>query len=278
MKSNGNFTAFRKAVLISAVCAAIAAVAVCIFNAFDLWNKLRDVDALAEWINSKGSLSILVYAALVFCSVIFLPVPSTVMNYLATVLFDKAWVTFLVTTAATLIGSFICYFLGKIFGKRIVIWLAGKEKTEKYSRIINENGKPLIVVMLLLPFFPDDVICLLAGASSISLPFFAIACIIARPVMIAVVSFLGKSATDAMNSWGLPVGIAVVAVIIAVTVLFVVLNFRRKKRKGVNSSSGYMAEVADSEAEKRGCGGTECSDGNLCGGNSSGVRKGNSDR
>lgn len=234
MKGNGNFTAFRKAVLIAAICSAIAAVAVCLFNAFGLWDKLRDVDALAAWINSKGSLSILVYAAFVLCSVLFLPVPSTVMNYLAAVLFDKAWVTFLVTTAATLVGSFICYFLGKVFGKRIVIWLAGKEKAKKYSRVVNENGKPLIVAMLLLPFFPDDVICLLAGASGIGFAFFAVACILARPVMIAVVSFLGKSATEAMDSWGLPVGIAIVALIILATVLFTVFNFRRKSGKNAH--------------------------------------------
>lgn len=236
MKSNGNFTAFRKAVLIAAICSAIAAVAVCLFNAFGLWDKLRDVDALAAWINSKGSLSILVYAAFVLCSVLFLPVPSTVMNYLAAVLFDKAWITFLITTAATLVGSFICYFLGKIFGKRIVIWLAGKEKAEKYSRVVNENGKPLIFAMLLLPFFPDDVICLLAGASGIGFAFFAVACIIARPVMIAVVSFLGKSATEAMDSWGLPVGIAIVALIILATMLFTVFNFRRKSGKNGNKN------------------------------------------
>ena len=205
---------------------------------------------------TKGSLSILVYAAFVLCSVLFLPVPSTVMNYLAAVLFDKAWVTFLVTTAATLVGSFICYFLGKIFGKRIVIWLAGKEKAEKYSRVVNENGKPLIFAMLLLPFFPDDVICLLAGASGIGFAFFAVACIIARPVMIAVVSFLGKSATEAMDSWGLPVGIAIVALIIVATVLFTVFNFRRKSGKSAHDDKLHRAsEHTDSKASNAGTGG-----------------------
>ena len=90
--------------------------------------------------------------------------------------------------------------------------------------------------MLLLPFFPDDVICLLVGASGIGFAFFAVACIIARPVMIAVVSFLGKSATEAMDSWGLPVGIAIVALIILATVLFTVFNFRRKSGKNGNKN------------------------------------------
>ena len=82
MKYNGteNFTAFRKAVLIAAVCSAVVAAAVCVFNAFDLWEKLRDVEWMSEWINSKGAFAIPVYALLVLCSVIFLPIPSTVMN------------------------------------------------------------------------------------------------------------------------------------------------------------------------------------------------------
>lgn len=239
MKYNGteNFTAFRKAVLIAAVCSAVVAAAVCVFNAFDLWEKLRDVEWMSEWINSKGAFAIPVYALLVLCSVIFLPIPSTVMNYVATVLFEHAWATFLVTTAATLAGSFICYFLGRVFGKRIVIWLAGKEKTEKYSRIINENGKFLFVMMLLLPFFPDDVISLLAGASNVSLPFFSIATVLARPVMIAVVSFLGKSATDAMDTWGIPVAIAVIVVVIAAAVLLIVFKIKRKKKKSSGSTA-----------------------------------------
>lgn len=233
------FNLFRKAVITVAVCVTVIAVSACIFNALDLWGKLSDYQALSEWINSKGKFSILIYAVLVFCSVIFLPIPSTVMNYIATVLFDNAWVTFLVTAAATIAGSFVCYFLGKVFGKRLVIWFAGKEKTEKYSRIINENGKFLFVMMLLLPFFPDDVLCLIAGASSMSLPFFSTATFLARPVMIAVVSFLGKSATDAMDTWGIPVGVAVIVLVITAAVLLMLSKTRKKKKcKKPSFSSG----------------------------------------
>ncbi len=231
--SSGNiekFHLFRKAVITVAVCSTIIAVSACIFDYFDLWEKLSDYQALSEWINSKGKFSILIYAVLVFCSVIFLPIPSTVMNYLATVLFDNAWITFIVTSVATIAGSFVCYFLGKIFGKRLVIWFAGKEKTEKYSRVINENGKFLFVMMLLLPFFPDDVLCLIAGASSMSLPFFALSTVLARPVMIAVVSFLGKSATDAMDTWGLPVGITVIVFVVIAAALLAFFKIRKKKK------------------------------------------------
>ena len=130
------------------------------------------------------------------------------------------------------------------FGRNIAIAILTKkftkfrkEKTEKYSRIINENGKFLFVMMLLLPFFPDDVISLLAGASNMSLPFFSIATVLARPVMIAVVSFLGKSATDAMDTWGIPVAIAVIVVVIAAAVLLIVFKIKRKKKKSSGSTA-----------------------------------------
>ena len=250
MRDTRNFIAIRKLMLIAAICIAVAAAAVCLYNFFDLKEKLENLDALGEWINSKGVYAIPIYAALVLASVIFLPIPSTVLNYLATVIFDHAWVTFLVTAGVTLAGSFICYFLGKVFGKRIVIWLAGKEKTEKYSRIINENGKFLFVMMLLLPFFPDDVICLLAGASSMSLTFFSVSVILARPVMIALVSFLGKSATDAMDTWGIPVAAAVAAIVVAFAVLVIVFRFRhRKKESAAHDRLNKNVDAGDGDDE-----------------------------
>lgn len=250
-ENTDNFTLFRKIIVIAAVVAAIVAAAVCIFDAFGLWDKLRDVEALADWINSKGHWAVLVYAAFVLCSVVFLPVPSTVMNYLATVLFDNAWVTFLVTTAATLVGSFICYALGRVFGKRVVIWLAGREKTEKYSRIITENGRSLFVIMLLLPFFPDDVICLIAGAASMSLPFFSVSVVLARPVMIALVTFLGKSATEAWSSWGIPVAVAVVVVVVATTILLMIFKIRKKKRRTSAAGSGAESKNGGDKADNK---------------------------
>lgn len=237
-----NFLTFRKILIVAAVCAAIVCVCVSLFNAFGLWEKLRDVEGLRNWIESKGKFAIFVYAGLVLCSVIFLPVPSTVMNYLATVLFKHAWVTFLVTSAATIAGSFICFWLGKVFGKRLANWLIGKEKTEKYSEIINKKGKPLFVMMLLLPFFPDDVICIVAGISGMSFAFFSVAVILARPVMIAVVTFLGRYATDAIDTWGIPV---TAAVVVLVVVAAAIVAFKRDYKQTAPKKDKAKDKIKD---------------------------------
>ena len=231
-ETDKNLSLFRKILIVAAICSAIVCVCVSLFNGFGLWDKLKDVERIRNWIESKGRFAVWVYAALVLCSVIFLPRPSTLMNYLATVLFKHAWVTFLVTSAATILGSIVCFWLGKVFGRRLAYWLIGREKTEKYSEIVNRKGKTLFVMMLLLPFFPDDVICIVAGISGMSFSFFSLSVVLARPVMIAAVTFLGRYAPGAMDTWGIPVTAAVVAVVI---VSVIIVAFRRdRKLKSVN--------------------------------------------
>ena len=81
--------------------------------------------------------------------------------------------------------------------------------------------------MLLLPCFPDDVLCMVAGLSAMSVGFFALTTVLARPVMIAIVSFFGRAAMDAIDSWGLPVSIGVILLILIAVLL---VTFRRDKK------------------------------------------------
>ncbi len=249
--NENNLLLFRKILLIAAFCAALVCICVSFFNAFGVWEKLKDVEGIRNWIESKGKYAVLVYAALVLCSVIFLPVPSTVMNYLATVLFKHAWVTFLVTSVATILGSFICFWLGKVFGRRLAYWLIGREKTDKYSEIVNRKGRVLFVMMLLLPFFPDDVICIVAGISGMGFLFFSLSVIFARPVMIAAVTFLGRYAPEAMDSWGIPVTVAVVVLIIAAVI--VVAVFRDRKSKKLNIDNPTEKPIGDETSGSSAC-------------------------
>ena len=220
----------KKLILIVAVCASIIAKAVMIFNHFGLWEKFKDIETVQSWIEGAGPFAIIVYAVLVLCQVIFLPIPSTVTNFVAAILFEP-WVTFLVTTVCTIAGSYFCFFLGRKFGKKLVSWLVGEEKTEKYAKILNEKGRFFFVMMLLLPCFPDDILCMVAGLSTMSWGFFSIALILARPVMIAIVSFVGSAAMEAIDTWGIPVSIGIVALVLLAVILLSVLRDRKSKKK-----------------------------------------------
>ena len=139
-KETTTLSTVRKIAMILAVVVGIVAVTVTLFNAFDLWGKFRDIETIRSWVESAGPYGILVYGALVFAQVLILPIPSTVTNFVAILLFEP-WVTFLVTTIVTIVGSYVCFLIGRIFGKRLVSWLIGKDKTEKYADLLQKKGK-----------------------------------------------------------------------------------------------------------------------------------------
>ena len=133
--------------------------------------KFKDMDALLTFVRSTKQWGILVYIGLVIFEVIFLPIPSAIIALLGTVLYGPTY-AFIFMTVGTLVGSVITFLLGKIFGRKLAVWVIGEEKTDKFSELLNERGKFLFAVMMLFPFFPDDIICLVAGITTMSFKYF----------------------------------------------------------------------------------------------------------
>lgn len=78
--------------------------------------------------------------------------------------------------SASLCGSMLAYFLGKAFGRRAVKWIAGEEEEfDKWSNSFNSRtGKFIYGLTVLLPLFPDDLLCIVVGALKMDFIFFII--------------------------------------------------------------------------------------------------------
>ena len=57
--------------------------------------------------------------------------------------------------------------------------------------------------MMLLPLFPDDLLCLVAGLTDMSWNFFMITQFITRPIGITLVSFFSSGEVIPYHGWGL---------------------------------------------------------------------------
>jgi uncharacterized membrane protein YdjX (TVP38/TMEM64 family) len=100
------------------------------------------------------------------------------------------------------LGSALAFFLGKVFGKRLVRFVAGKEACNKWRAFLN-RCKYSFVVMMILPFFPDDILCLVAGLTDMSWSFFMATQFVARPIGIFLVSFFASGEIIPYHGWGL---------------------------------------------------------------------------
>lgn len=176
------------------------------------------IKRLAEIIKASGGWGIAVYFLIQVLQVVILPLPAAVC-YIPGSYIWKPWQATLIASAGVLVGSVICYFIGKFFGKRAVVWIAGRENTEKYSAYFSKRGKVLFVLMQILPFFPDDILCMVVGLTGMNFWFFLGTIVLVRPIIIAMYCYLGSGTVIPFKGWGIPVWIAIFAVCIALAVL-----------------------------------------------------------
>lgn len=174
--------------------------------------------ALVRVINGFGGWGMFVYFLIQVLQVVILPLPAAVCYIPGSLIWGPLTAT-LVASAGVIVGSIICYFIGKFFGKRAVVWIAGRENTEKYSAYLSKRGKVLFVLMQILPFFPDDILCMVVGLTAMNFWFFLATIVIVRPFIIAAYCYLGSGTIIPFSGWGIAVWIAIFVFCIALAVL-----------------------------------------------------------
>ena len=101
-----------------------------------------------------------------------------------------------------------------------------KDAAEKYADYIGNRSKGIFLIMQILPFFPDDVLCIIAGITAMNFPYFAGVIVLVRPLIIAAYCFLGNGSIIPFSGWGIPVWLAIIAVFATLAVL----SFKYQKR------------------------------------------------
>lgn len=146
-------------------------------------------------------------------SVILAPIPSNVTALAGAVLFGL-WQSFFLTYGAVILGSFIMFCLARVLGRPFTDQFVSKKVSEKYLETIRSKQDVFLLLVFLFPFFPDDIICILAGLTTIPPLRFLIIALIARPWGLLVASAVG-SATISIPLWGMILlGIGGVAIFI----------------------------------------------------------------
>lgn len=214
--------ALLKTCFVVIVCAALVIGIIALMSKMahlnDYKTDAEKIERLTEIIRNTGKWGMLVYVLIQILQVVILPLPAAVCYIPGSQIWGALNST-LLASAGVLIGSVISYVIGRFFGKKVVIWIAGKETTEKYAAYIGNRGKVIFVLMQILPFFPDDILCMVAGLTSMNFPFFLVTMILVRPLVIAAYCFLGSGTLIPFSGWGIAVWIAIFAVCIVLAVL-----------------------------------------------------------
>ncbi len=141
-------------------------------------------EQIQDIVQKAGIYGKIVFVAITFLQVTFIPIPSAVTILAGSYLYGF-WSSFFLSFIGLFIGSMFAFFLGRVIGRRFVDWVTGsKEETDYYLSKLKGKETVLLFFMFLLPAFPDDALCAIAGITNIKKWVFTAMQIITRPISI----------------------------------------------------------------------------------------------
>lgn len=242
MKSLSN-QAISRLLFIVAIVVCFITLITFFFDKTGILEKTDTVEEMRDYIR-QFKYAKWVYIAIQFGQVLFLPIPTTV-TLLAGLLLFKPWEVVLYSMVGIMPGSIIMFLFGKYAGRKAVNWVFGEEEVEKYLKLIHGKDVAVLSFMFVMPFFPDDTLCAIAGLSTMKFWYFVPVIFIARIIMCIGNVFLFGGGLIPFSGWGIPVWILIVALCITALIFVwkkgdvieekVVSLFKRKNKENENN-------------------------------------------
>ena len=171
------------------------------------FQAVRSLDTLRDYIDRSAPYSHLLFFLVQFLSVVLAPIPSNIVAAAGGLLFG-AWPAFLLTFGAVTTGSLLTFSLARVLGRNFASLLVSRSLSEKYQELIRAKTTVFLTLAFLFPFFPDDILCILAGLTAIPLRRFVLIVVLARPWGLLFACALG-GASIRLPLWAvLPLGLA----------------------------------------------------------------------
>lgn len=200
-------------------------------------DRINSAEELKEIILDAGIYSYVIFFVIQFLQVILLPIPAFVTTVAGTLVFGP-WIATLISLVSIILASIFAFYIGRKFGKKLVVWILGKEDTEKWRKKL-ERGKYVFFLMMLFPIFPDDILCLVVGATTtISYKFFIITNLITRPFAVFGTTFIGSGELIPFSGWGIPVWIAMI--IVGAFLFFLSIKYQPQIENFINKLADKM--------------------------------------
>ena len=188
-------------VLLWALTAAVLGGSVWALYATGFFQAAGSPEKLGAYIARCSPWSHLAYFGIQFASVVIAPIPSNITAAAGAYLFGL-WPSFLLTWGAVALGSAVVFGLARLLGQKFACRFVGGKLSEKYLDLIRRKRDVFLLLAFLFPFFPDDLLCILAGLTDISFKRFFLLAALARPWGLLVACMVG-SATVAIPLWGM---------------------------------------------------------------------------
>ena len=210
MIKNEKMKTVVKLIISALAIAALVLVGYLLYRHFGL-DKITQ-EQIQDFIASTGAVAPIIFILLSFAQVTLIPIPGAVTILAGNYLFGTLE-SFIYSYIGMLLVAMAAFILGRLLGRPFVNWIAGsKEEADKWVDKLKGREKVVMFFMFLLPLFPDDLLCAIAGMFKYSTLEFLVLQLITRATSILGTLFFMSGEVIPHNAWGITL-VAVLAVI-----------------------------------------------------------------
>ncbi|MBU1855239.1 MAG: VTT domain-containing protein [Nanoarchaeota archaeon] len=121
-------------------------------------------DFFSSILSKTGILAPVIMILIQALQVLIAPIPVQPVSIASGYIFGAFW-GFIIAYTGLIIGSFIAFYIGKIFGRPLVKKIVSKKIMNKYDGYIQNVSVFILTLIMWLPLFPDDEILYILGMS-----------------------------------------------------------------------------------------------------------------
>ncbi|MFQ3619526.1 MAG: TVP38/TMEM64 family protein [Spirochaetales bacterium] len=141
----------------------------------------------------------LIFIGLQVLQVVVFIIPGEITQLAGGYLFGF-WVGLLYSLIGIALGSSFNFSVARVLGKPLVLRIFGPKKIEKFAHLMESSkAKRVLFLLFLLPGFPKDLLCYVAGLGSYRFPYFLLLSTLGRLPGLIISSYLGDAA--ALQAW-----------------------------------------------------------------------------
>lgn len=189
-----------------------------------LIDLFSDPERARAVIADAGPLGPLVFIGMQIAQVFFAPIPGQVTGFLSGFLFGTFWGT-VYTMIGAAIGFTLIFVLARKLGRPFVEYFVDEKTLKKFDYLSDTKGVAVLFLIFLLPAFPDDIICYIAGLTNIKIRTLIIISLLGRLPGNLALNFAGSGVAESN----------VQLVVIVVSILLIISAAAYWKRKKIEA-------------------------------------------
>lgn len=149
----------------------------------------QDMNAMRDLVGNSLILGPLLFIFIQIIQVVIPIIPGGISTAAGVLIFGP-YAGFIYNYVGICLGSIIIFMLARKYGKSFILSFVSDATFAKYSRWLENDNRfaKLFALAIFLPVAPDDVLCLMAGLTNMSLKKYTLIILLAKPFSIYLYS------------------------------------------------------------------------------------------